>query len=217
MKKLLGAVLGVTLMLSVSVQASLVTNGSFEDGLPSIGSFVTLNSGDETSITGWKVVGDEDDGIGAIDYIGSYWLASDGSRSLDLNGFYATGGIKQAVATVPGTTYLLTFDMSGNPSGPPAVKTMRVHAAGTYADFEFDTSGHSLGNMGWTRMSWSFVATGASTSIGFASLITGADDAWGAALDNVAVCQAVPVPGAVLLAGIGAALASRIRSRRTRA
>jgi hypothetical protein len=42
-------------------------NGSFELGSADIGSFITLNGGDSTSITGWTVGG----GVNSIDYIGT--------------------------------------------------------------------------------------------------------------------------------------------------
>jgi len=64
--------------------AAAFANGSFELG-PTPGSFVTLNNGD-TSITGWTVVN------GDIDYVGSYWVASDGTRSLEIAGLSTSDG-----------------------------------------------------------------------------------------------------------------------------
>ena len=62
--------------------SDLVTNGSFESG-PGVSAFVQVNPG-STSVPGWSVLS------GSVDYIGSYWGASAGSRSFDMNG--ATAG-----------------------------------------------------------------------------------------------------------------------------
>ena len=63
-------------------QAATLVNGSFEDGVDP-GVFTTLGEG-SGNITGWSIYGG---GVaGTIDYIGSYWNASDGNRSIDLNG-----------------------------------------------------------------------------------------------------------------------------------
>src|SRR5437867_11795365 len=78
---------------------NLVTNGSFESASINPGaSFITLNAGD-TAITGWTVIGAN------IDYIGAYWNASNGTRSLDLDGYGAAGGVQQTFRTTPGSQY----------------------------------------------------------------------------------------------------------------
>ena len=70
-------------------------NGSFEIG-PTPGSFVGVANG-STVITGWVVVNN-------IDYIGTFWKAKDGDRSIDLNGGI-TGGIKQTFDALEGHGY----------------------------------------------------------------------------------------------------------------
>jgi len=191
--------------------AAVFTNGSFEAG-PTPGSFVTLNNGD-TSITGWTVVN------GDIDYIGSYWLASDGTRSLDLlNGNNTVGGIAQTFDTAGGQLYHVDFDMAGNPDGPPVIKNLDVDVAdainGNLAlysgSFLFDSSASSHGSMGWVTYGFDFVAGSASSTLRFVSGDTGF---FGAALDNVTV-TAVPEPttiGVLGLASIG--LLARRRRR----
>jgi len=181
--------------------ADMVQNGSFESG-PGVGSYVVVPVG-STAITGWTVVGRP------IDYIGSFWTSSDGVRSLDMNNGDGPGGIEQVIHTTPGNTYLVTFDMAGNPvpgSGlVPPIFTMDVSASGSptpTGSFSFDTTGHTTGNMGWTQKQWTFVAGGTDTTLRFMS--TTDSSLWGPALDNVSV---VPVPAAVLLGllGLGAA------------
>jgi choice-of-anchor C domain-containing protein len=196
--------------LAVPVSADLVQNGSFEFGTANPGSsYVTLYEG-STAITGWKVIGGVAVATDSIDYIGGYWQASNGSRSLDLNGSFGTGGVEQVIPTTPGNVYLVTFDMAGNPDNVPRFKTMEVSAIGSATpagSFTFDVNGKTRSAMGWTTMQWTFVAgPGSTTTLRFLSTVTGANNAWGPALDNVRM-ELVPLPAAVLLGmlGLGAA------------
>ena len=98
------------------------------------------------------------------------------------------GTISQAFATTPGAGYQVTFDLGGNPDPfyPPAIKTLRVSAAGQSAQFTCDTE-HTDWN--WASHSWSFTAGSDTTTLSFASLSGfgfGLDRA-GPALDNVVV------------------------------
>ena len=77
--------LALAAALCGAAHAAPFQNGSFETG-PTPGGYVTLSAGD-TQITGWTVTGD------SVDYIGSYWPAADGSRSLDLSGNAGSFGL----------------------------------------------------------------------------------------------------------------------------
>ena len=156
------------------------SNGSFETGTFDAQAFDTLSAG-STAITDWTV------DSGTIDWIGTYWTASNGSRSIDLNGF-STGAISQTLTTTIGNTYTVNFDLSGNPAGPPTVKTMTVGATGATANtYSFDTSvGNTLADMMWASQVYSFFATSSSTVLTFTSTIAGA---FGPALDNVVVTE----------------------------
>lgn len=195
-----------TASIGLSSSANAVTvfqNGSFEQGLASIGQFTTLNGGDSASITGWTVGG----GLNSIDYIGSYWTAADGSRSLDLNGL-VPGSISQTFSVISGQTYNVTFDLAGNPAGGPTPKTITSSAGATVVFSSFDTTGKSLSSMGWTPVSFEFTATGPTATLTFESTTTGPSGngdyptAFGPALDNVSV-TAVPEPStwAMMLLG----------------
>ena len=138
-------------LIVTPVQATnLIQNGSFETATVNPGPFLQLNAG-STVITGWTV------SQGTIDYIGTAWQASEGARSLDLQGL-ASGGIQQTFNTTIGETYRVTFDLAGNPFGGSAIKEMRVSAGGSSADFSFDITGKSNSNMGWLSKSWDFTA-----------------------------------------------------------
>jgi choice-of-anchor C domain-containing protein len=175
--------------------ANLISNGSFENSSSNIGDNGSLSNG-STTLTNWVVTNE-------IDYLGSYWSASNGSRSLDLNGSSA-GGIQQTFTTTIGATYNVSFDLAGNPDNA-ILKQLEVSAGSYSQNFSFDNSGKSTTNMGWLTKNFSFVANSSSTTLQFSSLIGGS---WGPALDNVIVSSAVPEPltilGAVTAAGFGA-------------
>ena len=78
----------------------------------------------------------------------------------------------------------MTFAMAGVLYEPPAVKRLRVSAVGRSAEFEFDSTGRSLKDMGWTTRSWDFTAVAEETTLEFSSLVEGAN---GPALDSVSV------------------------------
>jgi choice-of-anchor C domain-containing protein len=154
--------------------AAAFTNGSFENGTDP-GSFTNIVAPNNTTITGWNV------SSGNLDYIGTYWTASNGVRSLDLSGT-TQGAIQQTFDTVAGHTYLVAFDMAGNPDGTPLVKTMTVDVGGPATPYSFDTTGMTKSSMGWQTMTYWFTAAGPSTTLTFTSTTAGS---FGPALDNV--------------------------------
>jgi choice-of-anchor C domain-containing protein len=181
--------------LPTGANAAAFMNGSFETG-PAVGSFTTLGTG-STALTGWTVTS------GSVDYIGSYWQAAEGVRSVDLDGS-SVGSIAQTFDTSIGSTYVVTFFMSGNPDGGPNPKTMDVSATGgATVGYVFPMAGVSRpNNMLWTEMTYVFTASSASTTLSFASTTGG--QFFGPALDNVSVV-AVPEPAtwAMMIGGLG--------------
>ena len=183
----LGIVIGGSAAIALAgatMAFSGLTNSSFETGtyVDGGGGFEQLNAGD-TSLDGWTV------DAGSVDWIGTYWPAQDGSMSIDMSGAEA-GAISQTFATTIGNTYTVSFFLSGNPAGPPTVKTLDVSATGgTVGQYSFDVTGNTLANMNWTAEVYSFLATSTSTTLSFASTTPGAH---GPAIDNVAVTETVP-------------------------
>jgi choice-of-anchor C domain-containing protein len=180
----IGVVATVALAASPVLAFAGVTNGSFETGTFSGAPFDTLNAG-STDLEGWTI------DSGSVDWIGSYWQAADGARSIDLDG-NAAGAISQTLATTIGNTYDVTFALSGNPFGGPAAKTLTVGASGAASQsytFDIGIAGNSPVDMKWATETYSFVATGTSTVLAFTSTTPGV---FGPALDEISVAETAP-------------------------
>jgi choice-of-anchor C domain-containing protein len=156
---------------------NLLVNGSFEEGPDLMDNpLLTLPKG-STDIKGWEVT------RGDIDFIGAYWQAAEGKRSLDMNGL-VKGGIAQTFKTVKGRRYRVTFSLAGNPDLGGGERKLVVSAAGKSAEYSFDATGKGAQAMGWVTKTWEFIAVASQTTLEFYSLTEGA---CGPALDNVSV------------------------------
>jgi choice-of-anchor C domain-containing protein len=188
----------LVLGLASGANAQSVSNGSFETATVDPGStFIELYAVDN-SILDWTV------DSGSIDYIGGYWPAEDGSRSVDLSG-NSIGSISQLISgTELGKEYTVTFWASKNPDGGDALRTGTVSFGGTALPFFYSDS-NTLADMMWEEYSYNFVATGTSATLSFAADASGGC-CYGPALDNVSLAAAVPEPStwAMMLVGFGA-------------
>ncbi|HEV2568727.1 choice-of-anchor C family PEP-CTERM protein [Sphingomonas sp.] len=205
-KLLISALVAVT--LPAAAGAVTIANGSFENGIDP-GSFTTLGAG-SNGITDWTVLG------GSVDYIGSYWQASDGVRSVDLSG-NAIGTLGQVVTGLTaGQSYTVTFDVSRNPDGGVTPRTGVFTAGGQTFNFSYSDATSNRANMKWETVSYSFLATGSSALISFASDSSGGC-CFGPALDNVRIA-AVPEPASwAMMIGGFALLGAAARRRRSNA
>ena len=154
---------------------NLIMNGSFERGTTP-GSYLTIKVG-STDLDDWTV------SKGTVDIVGTLWPASDGVRSIDLDGV-SFGAISQSIGTEPDKTYVITFDLSGNGYGPPTIKTLQVSAGGDSIRYTFDMTKRPYHSMGWQTHTWRFVAAHKSTTIEFESLDT-ENGYFGPIIDNV--------------------------------
>ena len=201
MKRLLfGGLLAVVIAFVAPLQALAagVANGSFEDGdFPQGVAFETLTAGTPGAVamTGWTVT------AGDVDWINGYWVAQDGTKSVDMNGF-GPGAISQTLTTVVGGTYAVQFYLAGNPDCGAGDKTLTVGATGaspqSYTFTNTATTTHDA--MGWTVETYSFVATGTSADLNFAADAANTSFC-GPALDSVSVTETLPPPPPPVLTG----------------
>ena len=192
-----------SLVLAGSALAAFAgaTNGSFEQGTyVDGGAGLQTLSAPSAVMTGWTI------SAGSVDWIGTFWTAADGSKSLDMNGA-GPGAISQILATKAGTTYVVAFSLSANPAGGSTVRALTVGATGSASQsFTFDRAAHvnTASDMMWQSKQYSFVATGASTTLTFTS--GEATGPFGPALDKVVVTETASAgsaggPGAACKSG----------------
>lgn len=199
--RFLAAATVVVAALAVAGPVQAATTNSFENGsfqcagcTPN-GSFVDLTAGstaltDASGTTEWAVT------TGSVDWIDGYWSGPNSSNpySIDLNGT-DPGAIAQTFATTAGATYIVSFQLSGNPDGLPDTKTLDLNALGnapTQYSFTLNTSTTNPTthlNMGWVPETYTFTATSDSTTLTFASDSTGA---YGPVIADVAVAPTTP-------------------------
>lgn len=210
-------ILAAAAMFGVAASAGAVTliNGSFELGTDPGAGFSTEAAG-STAITGWTV-----GGFG-VDYIGGYWMASEGVRSIDLSALNA-GSVSQSLDTIIGNDYTVTFDLSGNPDAGVGNKLSVISVSGSVPNVVTYTvgAGNSREDMNWETFAYTFTAFSTKSQLTFASAEF---NPFGPALDNVSVLDngggigaTVPEPTtwAMLVIGFGF-IGLSVRNRRGR-
>lgn len=189
-----------------SAQAVTIVNPSFELGAIG-GGFQTKGPGGD--LPGWTIGG-------SIDHIANYWNAQDGDKSIDLNGNGA-GTISQLLTGLyVGTTYRVSFWVSGNPDNnmqPDEKLATLSWGSGTSTVSYTLTALNAVNNMQWEERSYTFVATSTSALL---SLASDQQNPYGLAVDNFSI-SAVPEPAtwAMMIGGFGAAGVTLRRRRRT--
>lgn len=194
-----------------AASAASIVNGSFELGI-NPGQFTQLNTG-STAITGWTV------SAGTVDYIGTYWSAQDGGRSIDLAGG-SPGALSQTFTTSVGDTYRVTYWIARNPDSGIDPRTGFATVGGSTVQFSYAGSGNRS-NMQWQQEFIDFTATSTSASLTFAADPATANGFFGPALDNVSIATiagVVPEPSAwaLMILGFGVAGAAMRRRRKVR-
>ncbi|MGW1816513.1 DUF642 domain-containing protein [Streptomyces sp. NPDC002125] len=139
-----------------------------------------------TSYAGGQAVGPWTSGGHSVDLTSDrLWDAAEGSQSLDLNGS-ASGSVSQEISTLPLTSYIVSFELAGNPAWAPALKTGELRVDGVpVKTFAFDITGHGFRNMGYTRQTAVFTTLlKTSVTLTFASTSPGVG---GPVIDDVRV------------------------------
>lgn len=116
----------------------------------------------------------------------SNWVASDAVKSFEV--FSGGYGAASNISLEANTTYRLTMDMAGNPNGGAVVKQLRVTVTDGGSlnqtfDWQFDTTGKTTSNMGWTQKSAQF-STGASPGPVMIEVREMGSDSFGPVIDN---------------------------------
>lgn len=211
------SVLAVAALMAGSAHANLITNGSFESGaFVNQGNDTMSLAAGSTVITDWTVVTDTTAWIGASNPFGL--TASNGSFFLDLTNYQAGApfaGMSQDIATTPGATYSLSFDLGSSTLwGRP--DSITASAAGASQTFTSPLTG---GNDDWQNVSMQFVASSATTTV----LLQGTSGLNYIGLDNVDVefvsgpgpgPGTVPEPATLALLTLGLAGLGASRRRR---
>jgi hypothetical protein len=170
---------------------NLLTNGSFETPT------VVDHSGTWEifpSVLGWGISSD-----GLELWKNLMGPASDGIQNAELDGNVSTN-IDQAVATVMGNKYKVSFDFAARPGTNATNNELEVSADGVQlGTLTLDGTGDVQKD--WVTYSYEFTATDSSTNIKFSDL--GTSDSYGTLLDNASVCltedNAEPVLGTLTI------------------
>jgi hypothetical protein len=215
----------VTLAIAAAsaAQANLLVNGSFEQGThTNDGNNTETFPAGATDITGWTTVGSHVSWIADPNPFGL--TAQDGTLFLDLTGYTAGapfGGVTQTIATTPGATYQLSFQLGSFTTrwgGPPVSISA---SAGSTSQVFMDAATHSAST--WTSEMLDFTATGTSTVI----TLEGSAGVNYIGLDNVDVeCASsagcaggggtgAPEPATLALMGLGLGILAARRRRRS--
>jgi hypothetical protein len=193
-------------LLTSSASANIVVNGSFED--PAITTplgFVPFYAG-STGITGWTVTAPNAsqgvDIVSASLYGNPAWAFA-GNQSVELAGTPGRGGVEQALATLPGQGYVLSFALSSQPLSPVTggvsvfwdgtlIETLTSPGFGTWQTFTYNVVG----------------GPDATSLLAFSGNI---DGNFGTLLDDVSVV--VPAPGVLTILSLGGLVAAGRRRR----
>jgi len=151
----LAAIAGWSIAAAASASTNLVSDGDFSSPYGGVYSTYFSNGGGSGSSFGaWTVTS------GSVDLIGTYWQSPSGpgGGSVDLDGD-TPGAISQNLSLIAGS-YVLSFDLSGNPDGAPTVKTVDVTVGSANQSYTYTIGTNTHANMSYTVETLDFTATG---------------------------------------------------------
>ncbi|MFX1679295.1 PEP-CTERM sorting domain-containing protein [Mitsuaria sp. CC2] len=194
MKRLITALLFAAPLAALAAPVNLVNNGGFESTTVASGSWTVVNSA-----AGWTV---GPNGLEIRNNVSGSAFAGSNFAELDTS---ANSWISQALNTVAGQTYSLSFAYANRPDNLGAASNGLSWSIGSLTGTVGDNTDSS-----WATFSTTFVGTGSPMTLRFAAV--GRSDGYGTSLDNISVntiagnAAAVPEPEslALMLAGLGA-------------
>ncbi len=193
----------VTSGIQAGSAPNLIVNGTFD--LPVIsGNYLGYATG-STAIPGWVIGGSNGSTTNVWIISARYWQPGPGSKqSLQLTGPGPEGSVTQTVATTPGYTYLLQWEMAGDVTVPALVDKMNVLWDGTLVEAPtFKITDQSSTSMGWVHMAIPVKATGPKSTVEFVDA-TKSGNAHGSVLDTVSLtAQSETVNGFTVTASSG--------------
>lgn len=195
--RLLSLAAAVFLMSGTAHAANLILDGDFINSPTSLG-YTTYAS--SSSFGPWNVT------TATVDLINTYLQsptpAITNSGSVDLDGTPGAGAIAQ-IFSAPAGNYVLTFDLSGNPGGPPTVKELQVSVGGVTHDYSYTIGSNTTSNMMYVPETLDFTSPGGNLTLAFTSLDPGGPNAFnGPVVGDVSV-SSTPLPATLLLFGSG--------------
>jgi choice-of-anchor C domain-containing protein len=174
---LAGALVASGTFVAAPAEATSGLSDGFETPVVTPRTFRTFSSGQ--SLGAWTVTG------GTVDLNGAgFWQSAEGVQSLDLNG-HIPGAVARTIPTNLLTKYRVSYALAGNTDAGPAVKTGKVLVNGEVEqNFSFDITGKSRTDMGYVTKQFTFLSSGTSATLQFASTTPGA---YGPVVDKVQV------------------------------
>ena len=140
----------------------ILTDGDFHEATYP-GSWIDFTAGERIAPE-WLVT------VQSADLNGTYFQSPDGICAIDLDGYEPGAIMHRPFATIPGAQYTVTFLFSGNGSNLPAVKHLRVEAAGQHLDLRWAIAGGNDAQHGiYTQQTWVFTAITRHTKLRFLS------------------------------------------------
>lgn len=187
--------------------ASLLSNGSFEDGPAlAVGSW-----GVYSAISGWQGAPGSNAGIELRRQVAG--TAQDGSYFVELD-TYGNSWMTQGVVTGAGVHYTLSYYYSPRAGVAAGSNDIEVYWNNVLLTTN-SGSGVGFGDHQWQQFSFDVVGSGGLDELRFAA--AGTSDSFGGSLDNIALnALQVPEPGSLALA-LGALLLLGRSARRRQA
>lgn len=210
---------GLVLASAPAAADSLADNGSFEapDVLAQDSGLVLFTAG-SPAITGWTVIGPTaGDTVQLVPDTYRGLPGSDGRQWVDLTGNtgYDKGLRSDTIATIPGATYHVSFDVGNFASY--GIATLGVQIGGDTERLFTNTSLVFTPSMpmNWASFGFDWVASGPSTQLTFLGRANGTlSNASVIGLDNVAVVlSSVPEPMPAQLLAVGLVVLALARWR----